>query len=79
MIEFASDKITAKTKQNVVLLELCLVTLEGFQDSYKGLSPYWCYRESLFMYDEIFMYKDCAMIPSFLRETVFDSRHSAHQ
>ena len=55
----------------------------GFPDVYRSsnteISPYWIYRDALYVSDGVIMYRDRVVVPTSLRPTVLQILHSAHQ
>ena len=68
-----------ETIKDPVLSVLITAIAEGFTQEYPSLSAYMRYRESLYITENVILYKDRAIIPQSLRQTVLDGLHSAHQ
>ena len=73
------DTLATETQNDSILAELCLAIMEEFQGSYKGLSQFLRYKDSLFIQNGVVIYQDRAVIPKSLRPVVLDSLHAAHQ
>ena len=73
------DTLASETQRDEVLSELSRAVIEGFGSTYKNITQFMRYKDSLFVQNGVVMYQDRAVIPKSLRPVVLDSLHAAHQ
>ena len=77
------DRVREATKIDPDLQQLKLLVTNGFPDSSSKLQPsmlpYWRYRHSLIIVDDVIVFEGRIVIPSSLRAEICHILHSAHQ
>jgi hypothetical protein len=76
------EAIAAATESDASMKSLVDTIVAGFPLEHKDLqhaSPYWRYRESLYVSHGVVMFEDRVVIPLALRRQVLDNLHAAHQ
>ncbi len=74
------DAIAKATKEDPVLSELMLLVNSGsFEKASPTVSQYTRYFDSLYIQDNVVMYRDRVVVPLKLRRAVLDVLHAAHQ
>ena len=76
------SRIVEETEKDVNMRALRQTVVGGFPPSAKDLphaSPYWQFREALYISDGAVMFEDRVVVPPSLRRIVLTNLHAAHQ
>ena len=79
MIAISWDKLVYETSNDESMTTLIRAIEQGFTGSYRAISEFMRYRDSLFVSEGVVLYKDRVVVPRSLRKVVLESLHSAHQ
>ena len=76
------ETLSAATHTDPTFIALREAITQGFPEAYRTnpiTAPFWRYRVSLHLVEDVIVYNDRVVVPSSLRPTVLDVLHSAHQ
>ena len=76
------DDLASETLKDANLASVHEAVLAGFPEVFRTnpiTSPYWQYRDSLYITDGVIVYSDRVVVPQSLRHAVLDALHAAHQ